>query len=341
MGADNIVGVKGRGIGYPSPPPNIPGPEGPILSISPSGKLSDTVEWISLWLQPLALGCIKMSILAFYGRIFDVHKKGIFHTGLGILIGFMAVWTVAFFFGLFFMCGTTFRYLWGPYINLRTKCSNGHALWIDEAFSISDFCLDVLIFFLPLPKIWSLQRTLKRRLLITFIFLVGALAIVGSIIRMAIFIQVLNGIESSLVSQDGQLLVTKFLFWSMFEAGLAIIVICLPTINFLFARLDAVTWLHSIRSMLSLNSVHSRSGDSSNASHAYHRTRDPSLSADNTSTSSQLKIIPALNKVGRYETRRYGVETYIMQDLENPAVPNYSQTKVQNDVHYGSTMIVR
>lgn len=63
------------------------------------------------------------------------------------------VWIIAFFFALFFMCGTKFSYLWGSYINLSLYCANGNALEIDQALAISDFCFDVIIFFLPLPKV--------------------------------------------------------------------------------------------------------------------------------------------------------------------------------------------
>lgn len=187
------------------------------------------IEWINLWLGPLALGPINMSILFFYRRIFDARQQGLFHTTLLLLIGLLSVWTIAFFFVMLFMCGSTFSNLWGNYLNLHTLCSNGNALLIDEAFSISDFCLDVIVFILPLPKVsWYITIFLQSR--VKLLDLVTAYeapkasacdfficyrcsvslivnfdadrrlklprAIVGSAIRMVIFIQIDIGISS-------------------------------------------------------------------------------------------------------------------------------------------------
>jgi hypothetical protein len=99
------------------------------------------------------LGCIKISVLAFYSRIFIVHRTGVLYWAINILIVLTVAWIIAFFFALFFMCDTRFYLLWGPYYKLAMLCSNGDALLIDQALAISDFGFDVIIFVLPLPKV--------------------------------------------------------------------------------------------------------------------------------------------------------------------------------------------
>ena len=136
-----------------------------------------------------------MSIVFLYKRIFDTRKGGPFHVFLIFFIGFLVLWTLVFFLAILFRCGEKFSNLWAPYIDFTARCSNGHALWIDEAFSISYFCLDVMVFFLPLPKVselrafaisytsittltvlwvWCLHMTLRHRLLVALTFVIGA-----------------------------------------------------------------------------------------------------------------------------------------------------------------------
>lgn len=45
-----------------------------------------SLEWINLWLQPLALGCIKISVLVFYSRVLTVHGSGELYWANGVLI---------------------------------------------------------------------------------------------------------------------------------------------------------------------------------------------------------------------------------------------------------------
>jgi hypothetical protein len=92
-------------------------------------------------------------VLAFYRRIFNTHGTGMLYWAINTLLVLTVAWLVAFFFALFFMCGTQFYLLWGPYYKLAMLCSNGDALVIDQALAISDFGFDVIIFFLPLPKV--------------------------------------------------------------------------------------------------------------------------------------------------------------------------------------------
>ena len=111
------------------------------------------VEWFNLMAQPIVLGCIKISIICFYGRIFDAKRRGLFHTILRVFIGLIVVWIVAFFFAMLFLCGASPSAFWAPYIVTLKTCSDGHYLWILEAFAYTDFLFDVAVFFLPIPRV--------------------------------------------------------------------------------------------------------------------------------------------------------------------------------------------
>lgn len=97
----------------------------------------------------------------------------------------------------------------------------------------------------------------------------------------------------------------------MFEAGLAIIAVCLPTLNSLFHRMDALSILRSVRSLISLNSNRSNhDGTESYTSGA--RVRD-----DDASASSKLKKVHSHNVEERDRSDEYRHETYRMADLEH------------------------
>ncbi|KAF2121026.1 hypothetical protein BDV96DRAFT_595409 [Lophiotrema nucula] len=306
MGVVTIIGVHGHGVGYASPPLLVAG--GLRTSRAPELTISAKVDWINLWLQPLALGCIKLSVLAFYTRIFTVHKSGILYHLIIILNGLTVVWMVAFFFAHLFKCKTSFSRLWGVYNDLA-GCANGHALHIDEAFAISDFCFDVLLLVLPLPRVWSLRLSLKRRLLVSLVFLIGALAVVGSILRMVGFIQIQIAIESGNVSVDGLILVTKFLFWSIFEVGLAIIAVCLPTLNAHLRKMDASSIIRSVRSVISLHSLRSRH------TRSHDQACDPSVPEEYTSVPPGLNMSHLSVSVKKSEDN--GAETYTTHKLQD------------------------
>lgn len=60
--------------------------------------------------------------------------------------------------------------------------------------------------------------------------------------------------------------ITTILYWSMIEAGLAIIASCLPTLQALFVKGSLQSMVASIRSMISLQSIRSHSSHGSKKS---------------------------------------------------------------------------
>jgi hypothetical protein len=76
----------------------------------------------------------------------------------------------------------------------------------------------------------------------------------------------------------------------MFEAGLAIIAVCLPTLNTHLKKMNATAMIRSVRSMVSINSLRSGNSRSNNnvvdrASSEENTTILPSLKLDRSSVS--------------------------------------------------------
>lgn len=111
------------------------------------------VVWIVLFLQPIALGFIKLSALFFYRRIF-IGKT--FNILSWVLIGITSGWMVAFFFGLFFDCGKNISANWGSLNEISEQCSFGFLPTI--IYTILDAVLDLSILFFPIPWVCSVRN---------------------------------------------------------------------------------------------------------------------------------------------------------------------------------------
>lgn len=73
-------------------------------------------------------------------------------------------------FATIFACGTHFSYWWSSAgAELKAHCINTQTL--GYAQSVSDFIIDVLIVTIPIPPIWRLHLSLKRKLGVVAVFL--------------------------------------------------------------------------------------------------------------------------------------------------------------------------
>jgi hypothetical protein len=121
-------------------------------------------------------------------------------------------------------------------------------------------------------QIWHLHMPRGRKIAVSAVFLLGALAVAASCLRMAIFII----IDVSFINpkQDGDWTVNVLIFWAVIESGLSILAASLPSLAFLSQKIGLVSnsAIRSIRSAFSLQSLRSRasSGRGTRAAGAYH-----------------------------------------------------------------------
>lgn len=99
----------------------------------------------------LAFGFIKLSIICLYRRLFVTGKGTIFDWATKISISIVILWTISFFFGFMFDCGTHFSAAWGSLEGFAMYC--GASLQLDNPFVVSDLITDIMILCLPLPVV--------------------------------------------------------------------------------------------------------------------------------------------------------------------------------------------
>lgn len=110
------------------------------------------MKWVFNLLQVIILGTIKLSVIFFYRRIFRGKAFNYYSKGM---IAVVSAWSTAFFFTVFFECGTHFEFLWSTLLDLLTHCTDD--LMYLKAYAISDVITDGLILAMPVPLVCSQQ----------------------------------------------------------------------------------------------------------------------------------------------------------------------------------------
>jgi hypothetical protein len=124
----------------------------------------------------VSLALSKASILCFYRRIFCPLTK--WYDFATLTISFMLVIVVMFGVGItfatIFACGTHVSYWWSSAgAELKDHCVNTQML--EYAQSVSDFIIDAIIILIPIPLVWRLKLSSKRKLGVIAVFLTAAL----------------------------------------------------------------------------------------------------------------------------------------------------------------------
>ncbi|KAF7191045.1 hypothetical protein HII31_07560 [Pseudocercospora fuligena] len=205
-----------------------------IMSVTPEWVTLAKVVWVTLWLQPIILGCAKLAVLFLCRRIFSF-SKSFMYTSLAMVI-IVVAFMVTFTFGLFFDCGSDIAANWASLSEIAEKCPFGFMPTI--VYTILDACLDLFVLLLPIPWVFQLKMPLAKKLSICACFMLGAIATSAAFIRMAIFIQ--TGIPSAALNKDFIMgvptydilgIVSAEMFWTMVETTVAVIAVCLPAIR--------------------------------------------------------------------------------------------------------------
>ena len=127
-----------------------------------------------------ALVSVKLSILAFYHRVF-VHP--VFRRIILATATFVLAWGIGITVTLFLACRPLPAY-WDA--NVTGKCLE--MVTFTYFTNISNLITDIWIFLLPVPMIWHLQLQTKKKMLLSFIFCFGLATCVVSSIRLTIIL---------------------------------------------------------------------------------------------------------------------------------------------------------
>ena len=189
----------------------------------------------------LTFALTKLSVLFFYQRIFqgDTFRK----VTIG-MFGVIFCWTVGFFFSNLFQC-------WPININWNTnggtsqsRCIDSNIMYIAQAYS--DVIIDLMILAMPLPCIWAMQLSIRHRLGVCCIFLLGILTVLSSAAKLVVFhiitIETRTGADYSYI-------LTPTIYWPMVESSLGIVGACLPLLRPLFPAASSPGFVRKLRSV--------------------------------------------------------------------------------------------
>jgi hypothetical protein len=122
--------------------------------------------------EVIAVACIKLSLLYFFRRIFGVWDR--VRRAMDMAIWIIVVWAAVFFIAQITICGANIRYQWDfdQTIALRNCGDKGLLLLI---FGVTSVLTDLLVLALPLACIHKLQMPARRKYVLSFVVLLGAL----------------------------------------------------------------------------------------------------------------------------------------------------------------------
>ncbi|KAI9885413.1 MAG: hypothetical protein M1823_002797 [Watsoniomyces obsoletus] len=168
---------------------------------------------------------IKLSFVLLYIRIFGHTPYRRPFVWIGV---FVVVQTIAFEISLGLQC-RPLRKAWNP--SVPGTCVSLHA--IAMAFAGFNLLGDVLLLVAPIPIVWRLQASQKRRMAVIGIFMLGGLVCIVSVIRI-VYIPRIFTFDSTWNGWAGYQL-------SNIEPHVGLVCVCLPTLMPLFRRQRAAT----------------------------------------------------------------------------------------------------
>ncbi|KAJ5106235.1 hypothetical protein N7456_002910 [Penicillium angulare] len=249
----------------------------------------------------LSLGAIKLSFCCFYLRIFPGNT---FRRICWALMAIVIAETTEEVFVVIFQCSPVSK-AWDPSGTAPGKClSLGVFYYISFAIRL---VTDIALFVLPIPKLLKLKMTVGKRAGLLFMFGLGVLVVVTSIIRITYL---------SNFSLDHTWSLVNTLNWSSVELGVAIFIACFPSfktlITFRFPGLRRILGLSSNRSYGGRYEMYGASGRRTDdpRSWAGPRTHVTSAKFGHVTTTSRAQT--------EIEASRNGSEEHIISS-ESPA----------------------
>lgn len=180
-----------------------------------------TLFYMSVWIYNIALSMTKISILLQYIRLFVTSSVRIvcwIVLAATIVFGF---WSVL---GNIFLCKPV-AYWWDK--SLDGHCMDERAVWLSN--SIVNMATDIIIVLIPLPVVFTLCISIKQKLILTLLFVLGGFGCITSGLRVRSIIVIASSED---VTWDN----APAAIWSCVEVNVAIICASLATLKPLLVR---------------------------------------------------------------------------------------------------------
>ncbi|KAI0395506.1 hypothetical protein F5Y17DRAFT_456903 [Xylariaceae sp. FL0594] len=159
-----------------------------------------------------SLSFVKLSVLAFYGRIFPRNK---FKEWLIVLAVATAVWWILITLLSIFEC-TPVQKSWDP--TVPGTCIPYIRLFV--AIQVLNILLDTTILVLPISAVMKLQMPRAKKISVAATFGLGGLSIIFAIVRLAILIEDIKQTDITYATPTAS--------WSLIEPAFQIFCACLP-----------------------------------------------------------------------------------------------------------------
>ncbi|KAI9895031.1 MAG: hypothetical protein M1814_000255 [Vezdaea aestivalis] len=168
-------------------------------------------QWIFEIIYPFMIGTVKIAILVFYLRIFSVRKfKNI---AWGLII-FVLLWILAGILLVTLQC-MPLNHFWER-INPKHQGECIDALPGIITLTATNVASDFAILLLPIPFVWKLKVTLREKVIISSIFLLGLFVCVGSVIRLSHIFELSSPADPTYQT-------TNVAIWSVVEPCIAVV----------------------------------------------------------------------------------------------------------------------
>ncbi|KAI9830648.1 MAG: hypothetical protein M1819_005458 [Sarea resinae] len=164
----------------------------------------------------------KLSVICFYRRVFGTADR-VFNWALYISFSvsvcyILMIWTV--------MLGSCqpLSYFWNQYVDPKAQ---GSCIAVNKFFLIAgciNMVIDVCILIIPIPKIYQLQMSRRRKLTVVGIMMLGGFVCVASIVRIYYLVRLQTQIDLTWI-------MGSVFIWSSVEPSIGILSACLPVLR--------------------------------------------------------------------------------------------------------------
>ncbi|KAJ0120878.1 hypothetical protein J7T55_015614 [Diaporthe amygdali] len=209
------------------------------------------VAFLTACLLQLPLSSVKISVLLFYKRIFQISRT--FQVCIWVAIGLITVWCLV------------FTVLVITHSDPISESWHGGRMRYDmTAMGLaqvgSSIALDVVVLCFPLPIVFSWLLSARKKCMVFFMFWLGAFCCVAAIIRLVLLEQTLQGFVESQQNISRQS--NQYIFM-LIEPNCSIIAACLPCYGPLMERIRGRTAESTPSSNLSMSYTRSRTSTKS------------------------------------------------------------------------------
>lgn len=168
----------------------------------------------------------KYSAICFYIRVFTWRSSTLFRINTLVVAGLVTAWLLFAVPSTVFQC-TPIRKGWLPLTPGR--CLDANQWFLGS--TISSVIIDVYIMLLPIPVLWNLHTGHARKMVLTGFFFCAYCVIACSLGRLIAIVQ-----NSATFATDMTYNTITYTKWSIAEAAISTICICLPNLTHLIQR---------------------------------------------------------------------------------------------------------